>query len=70
MTSVQEQGSSLAAGTLTIESLDQRVADVMKHVDIVSEGPKSMLRVEREERAFMEDLTFQMDLESVIMNGS
>ena len=47
-TSVQEQGSSLAAGTLSIESHDQRVADVMKHADIVSEGPKPMLRVARE----------------------
>ena len=45
---VQEQGSSLAAGTLSIESLDQRVADVMKHVGIVSEGPKPVLRVARE----------------------
>ena len=35
---VQEQGSSLAAGTLTMESLGQRMAGVIKHVDIVSEG--------------------------------
>ena len=50
---VWEQGSSLAAGTLSIISPDQRVADVMKRVGIVSKGPTPVRRVAREERELL-----------------